>query len=72
MRQGTRLALAGSAAGMFGGLVLSRAMQRVLFALRAADPMSFLAAAALLVIVALTASYIPARPAMRVDPMVAL
>jgi predicted permease len=70
--QGAKLALAGTAAGMVAGVALMRTLRSVLYGVSAADPASFLGAAALLVIVALMASYIPARRAMRVDPMVAL
>ncbi|HEV2299045.1 MAG TPA: ABC transporter permease [Candidatus Acidoferrales bacterium] len=70
--QGAKLAIAGTAAGVVAGLALMRAMQSVLYGVSAADPLSFIGAALLLTIVALIACYIPARRAMRVDPMVAL
>ena len=70
--QGTRLAAAGTVAGIIVGLVLTRAMRSLLYGVSAADPVSFLGAAILLTLVALVACYIPARRAMRVDPMVAL
>ena len=72
LRQGTKLALAGVAAGVIVGLVLTRLMQSLLYGVSAADPLSFVGAAVLLVLVALLACYIPARRAMRVDPIVAL
>jgi ABC-type antimicrobial peptide transport system permease subunit len=72
LRQGARLALAGAAVGIVAGLMLMRAMQGVLYGVSAADPMSFVGAAILLTIVALLACYIPARRAMRVDPVDAL
>jgi putative ABC transport system permease protein len=70
--QGTRLALIGVAIGLAAALGLTRLMAGELFGVTAHDPLTFLAVAAVLVVVALLASYIPARRAMRVDPMVAL
>ncbi len=72
LRQGASLVLAGIAAGIVAGLVLTRAMQSLLYRVSPFDPVSFICAAAVLVLVALAACYIPARRAMRVDPMVAL
>ncbi|MFZ0639873.1 MAG: ABC transporter permease [Candidatus Acidiferrales bacterium] len=72
LTQGTKLALAGAAAGIIAGLVLMRAMQSVLYGVSPADPLSFAGAAILLLLVALLACYIPARRATRVDPMIAL
>jgi predicted permease len=72
LTQGAKLALAGAAAGIIAGLVLMRAMQSVLYGVSAADPLSFAGAAVLLLLVALLASYLPARRATRVDPMIAL
>ena len=70
--QGGKLALVGTAAGIVAGLILMRAMRSVLYGVSTADPVSFFGAAVLLTFVALLASYIPARRAMRVDPMIAL
>jgi predicted permease len=70
--QGSRLAIAGAVAGIFAGLALMRAMERLLYGVSPADPLSFLSAAMLLVVVALLACYIPARRAVRVDPVEAL
>jgi len=70
--QGARAALLGIAAGIAAALVLTRLMASLLFGVSATDPLTFLEVATLLTLVALSASYIPARRAMRVDPMVAL
>ncbi|MGB6875352.1 MAG: ABC transporter permease [Candidatus Acidiferrales bacterium] len=72
LTQGAKLALAGAAVGIVAGLVLMRAMQSVLYGVSAADPLSFVGAAILLLLVAMLACYIPARRATRVDPMIAL
>ena len=72
VRQGMVLALTGSAAGIAGALLLSRLMTKLLYGVQATDPTTFVGVAMLLILVALVASYIPARRAMRVDPMAAL
>ena len=66
------LALVGSAAGIAGALLLSRLMVKVLYGVRPIDPITFAGVTLLLTIVALAASYIPARRAMQVDPIAAL
>jgi putative ABC transport system permease protein len=70
--QGLKLALVGAAIGIAGALALTRLMQGLLFQVSPTDPVTFIGVAALLTIVALAASWIPARRAMRVDPMIAL
>jgi putative ABC transport system permease protein len=72
MGQGARLALAGILIGAAAALALTRFMQSLLFEVRPADPLTFVAIVGLLALVALAACYIPARRAMRVDPMTAL
>ena len=69
---GTKMAFTGVAVGIAASLALTRLMAKLLFGVSAYDPLTFLAVACLLIFVALTATYIPARRAMRVDPTVAL
>ena len=66
------LAIAGTITGCMVALGLTRYIQSFLFGVKPADPFTLMAAAALLIGVALIASYIPARKATKVDPMVAL
>ncbi|HEV2388307.1 MAG TPA: ABC transporter permease [Candidatus Acidoferrales bacterium] len=70
--QGARLAAVGVAAGLAGALGLTRLLKSLLFGISASDPATFAAAAALLALVVLAASYVPARRAAKVDPLVAL
>jgi len=70
--QGTRIALLGVAVGITGALALTRLMSKLLFGVTANDPATFIAVAILLAIIALAACYIPARRAVRLDPLVAL
>ncbi|HTV54345.1 MAG TPA: ABC transporter permease [Terriglobia bacterium] len=72
LQQGGRLAMIGACVGIVAGIILMRAMQSVLYGVSYADPLSFIGAAALLALIALVACYMPARRAMRVDPIVAL
>jgi predicted permease len=69
---GTKMALIGVMIGICAALGLTRLMANQLFGVSAHDPLTFAGVAVLLVIVAVVASYIPARRAMRVDPMIAL
>jgi predicted permease len=69
---GARMALVGVAIGIGFALGLTRLMANQLFGVSAHDPLTFAGVAVLLIIVALAACYIPARRAMRVDPVVAL
>jgi putative ABC transport system permease protein len=69
---GARVALLGIGIGIAAALGLTRLMTSLLFGVSATDPLTFVGVAGLLTLVALAASLLPARRAMRVDPMVAL
>jgi putative ABC transport system permease protein len=70
--QCARLAFLGVAIGLACALVLTRLMSSLLYGVAAADPATYAIVAILLVVVALAASYLPARRAMRMDPAIAL
>ncbi len=70
--EGARMAALGVAAGLIGALGLTRLMASQLFGVSAHDPLTFAGVAILFALVALLASYIPARRAIRVDPVIAL
>jgi predicted permease len=70
--QGLGLVLVGVALGLAGALALTRVLKSVLFHISATDPATFASIALLFVVVALAASYIPARRAARIDPTTAL
>ncbi len=72
LRQGLWLAVTGAAVGLVGAVVVSHLMAGLLYGVTPTDPLTFAGVALLLIIVALFACYIPARRAIRVDPMVAL
>jgi predicted permease len=72
MQDGAKIALFGTASGIAGALALTHFMVSLLFEVKPTDPAIFGCVALLLATVVLVACYIPARRAMRVDPMVAL
>ena len=72
VRQGMILALIGIVIGLAGAFALTRVMSSLLFGVTGRDPITFGAVAALLIVVAFIACFVPARRATKVDPLVAL
>jgi putative ABC transport system permease protein len=72
MRQGMTMVAAGVAAGLLIAFGLTRLMSKLLFGVSATDPVTMVAVSLVLAAVAVVASFIPARRATRVDPIVAL
>ena len=72
VRQGMVLAVTGVAIGLAGAFALTRLMRSLLFGVQSTDPLTFVSIAALLALIALLASYVPARRAALIDPMVSL
>jgi putative ABC transport system permease protein len=72
IREGLTLAIIGTAIGLVGALLVSRVLATFLFGVGTTDPLTFATVAVVLLTVALLATYIPARRALRVDPITAL
>ncbi|HEX5419420.1 MAG TPA: FtsX-like permease family protein, partial [Gammaproteobacteria bacterium] len=72
VKQGMRAAVIGVALGMLGALLATQLLSDMLYGVAPLDPLSFAGAAALLLLVALVASWLAARRATRVNPIVAL
>jgi predicted permease len=70
--QGMRLAIIGVLLGLLASVMVTRLLSSLLYGISATDAVTFIGVAVLLIVIALVASYIPARRAARVDPMVAL
>jgi ABC-type antimicrobial peptide transport system permease subunit len=72
LREGLWVTAFGVVLGLAGALALSRVMAGYVYGITSTDPLTFAVSSLLLITVALLASYIPARRAATVDPMVAL
>jgi ABC-type antimicrobial peptide transport system permease subunit len=72
LARGLRLAAIGAVAGAGGALVVSRLLRGLLYSVPPGDPTTFATVTAAVIVVALVASYVPARRAMRTDPLIAL
>jgi hypothetical protein len=72
VRQGLLVALAGAVIGAGASFAVNGLMEKILYHVRAGDPLTLVAVIAMLIVVALAACYLPARRATRVDPLVAL
>jgi len=72
LRKGMTLAVVGAAAGLIGAVALTRVMASLLYGTSATDILTFGAVTGLLMVIAFVACYVPARRAIRVDPIIAL
>ncbi len=72
LREGLLLAAVGLVLGVGGALWLTRFLQSLLFGVTATDPITFIAVGGVILAVAVVASYVPARRAIKVDPLIAL
>jgi ABC-type antimicrobial peptide transport system permease subunit len=72
MGQGAQLAALGLAAGVLGALAITHIMTKLLFGVTPTDPVAFAGAVLIMLAVVMLACFVPARRALRVDPMIAL
>ncbi len=72
VKQGLGLALAGVAIGLGAAAIVTRGMASLLYGISATDPLAFAGVSAVLIAAALAATYLPARRAAKVDPMISL
>lgn len=72
VRRGLVLSGIGAISGLAAALALTRLMKSLLFEVSPADPLTYLAASAFLILAAILGSYLPARRATRIDPVEAL
>jgi putative ABC transport system permease protein len=70
--QGVRLVIIGLGVGLTGAFAASRLLSTMLFSVKPTDPLTYAAVTGLMALVTLAASYVPARRAARLDPLVAL
>ena len=70
--QGLQMALAGVAIGVAAAFGLTKLMTKLLYGVSAADPLTYIGVAVVLTAIAMAACYMPARRAMKVDPIIAL
>ena len=72
LQQGLKLAGIGVVLGVIAGCVSTRVLQKLLYEVTPTDPLTFAATSVLLIVVAIAATFFPARRASRIEPMVAL
>jgi ABC-type antimicrobial peptide transport system permease subunit len=72
LNQALKITLVGLAVGLVGAFAATRALGSMLFGVKASDPATFAGIALLLATIAILASYLPARRATKVDPVIAL
>jgi ABC-type antimicrobial peptide transport system permease subunit len=72
MQQGMTLAIVGIAVGVTAAFLLTRLMQSLLYEVKPGDPITFIVVPAVLLVVSLVASYLPAWRATKVSPLIAL
>ena len=72
LREGMKMIVVGVAIGLLAAVGLTRLMASLLFGVSATDPLTFAGVAMILILVALAACYVPARRAVKVDPLIAL
>jgi putative ABC transport system permease protein len=72
VREGLVLGLVGIGLGLAGALAVTRVLSAFLFGVGATDPVTFALVSALLLLIAIAASYVPSRRALKVDPLIAL
>jgi putative ABC transport system permease protein len=72
LAQGEKISAAGIVIGSAASFALTRLMAKLLYLVSASDPATFAIVAFMLALIAMVASYIPARRTLRVDPLIAL
>ena len=72
MRDGVRYAIAGVALGLIASVVLTRWMSSMLFGVTPTDPLTYILLAGVMLLVGALAAFLPARRALKVDPVIAL